>query len=55
MIVIYVLLFIGACVCFGAAAFTRADRTLGRVDLLALGLLLATLVPTIQALTRLAD
>jgi hypothetical protein len=52
MVVIYLLLLIGAAVCFGAAAF---GRTTPRVNLTALGLLLWVLVPLIQTLVRVVD
>jgi hypothetical protein len=53
MIVIYILLLLAACLCFGAAAFA-ADRA-PRVNLVALGLLFATLVPLIEKLSRAID
>lgn len=51
MAILFLLLLLGAAICFGVAAFARpvADRT-GRVNLVALGLLLWVLVPLIQAL-----
>ena len=56
MVVIYLLLLIGAALCFGAAAFgqTGPGRT-ARVNLVALGLLLWVLVPLIQTLVRVVD
>lgn len=50
MVAIYVVLLIGAVVCFGLAS---AQVNIGKVNLIALGLLLATLVPLIQQFQRL--
>jgi hypothetical protein len=50
MTIFYLLLLVLACVCFGVAAFARNQP---RVNLVALGLLLFALVPTIQMLVRL--
>lgn len=52
MTILYLLLLVGACACFSIAAF---GRTQPRVNLVALGLLLFALVPTIQLLVRIAD
>ena len=52
MVVIYLLLLIGAAVCFGLAVFGRATP---RVNLTALGLLLWVLVPLIQTLVRVVN
>lgn len=54
MVVIYVLLLIGAVVCFALATFgVRVGNAQREVNLVAAGLLLATLVPLIQMLHRL--
>lgn len=52
MVVIYLLLLIGAALCFGFAAFGRSTP---KVNLVALGLLLWVLVPLIQTLVRVID
>lgn len=49
MIIIYLLLLIGACVCFGLAVPPQPRI---RFNLIALGLLLATLVPLIRTIVR---
>lgn len=50
MYVIFILLLIGAAVCFGAAAFAKRQP---RVNLVALGLLLWVLVPLLQSFLHL--
>lgn len=54
MIVIYILLLLAACLCFGAAAFGM-NQNAPRVNLVALGLLFATLVPLIEKISRAID
>jgi len=49
MTILYLLLLVAACVCFGVAAFA-GERV--RPNLVALGLLAFALVPTIQTLVR---
>lgn len=52
MVVIYLLLLVGAAVCFALAA---SGKVASRVNLTALGLLLWVLVPLIQTLVRVVD
>ena len=51
MLVVYLLLFVLALVCFGAATANRPSR----VNLVAAGLFLVTLVWAVQALLKVAD
>lgn len=54
MVVLYVLLLIGAVVCFALAAFNvRVGAARRTVDTIGLGLLLWVLVPLIQMIQRL--
>jgi hypothetical protein len=52
MTLLYLILLIAAAVCFGMAAFASNRRGRGRVNLMALGLLLWVLVPLLQTLDR---
>lgn len=52
MTILYLLLLVGACICFGVAAAGARGRNPHWGSYLALGLLLFALVPTIQTLVR---
>ena len=54
MAIVYLILLLGACVCFGIAAFATLRGPWGNVRFVALGLLLFVAVATIQMLVRIA-